>query len=329
MRLLRGSIVLLFVVALCAGALAEDGLVLHVKVPPEIDPDRMLVLFAQYGQGLTLGQARREKGEADFTLRIGEYTTAVKLLIYYPGCKLATAEIARADMGEPFTPVFEKLPTTPLTLKLTLSDGTPLAGRKVSLKQSIPDRAYFGSDWMVLFYNACDVASGTTDRSGCVTVQVPRLLDDPIFAGLKLSPGFDLRLDEDVLRAVAYDLVPTSIPAQTSYPTPTTVKLIYQARISGKVEESFLKRNSIDVPVGQSVQPGGHPVHSIWFQAQHKGGGQGVAVQADGSFAMPIPPGTYDLLIEVRRSPGTHLETFPVRKGFVLGEKERKEITVR
>ncbi len=331
MKLLAaGSILFLCMAAFCVGALAEDAPVLHIKVPPGIDADRMLVLSAQYGQGLTLGQARREKGEADFTAAIGEATKSVKLLIYYPGCKIVTAEMASADASEPFTPLFEKLPTSVITLKLTLSDGTPLADRKVFLRQSIPDMEYFGYfDGMVLSELAAAPASGTTDKAGRVTLQAPALLDDPLFAKLKVTPGFSMRLDEDRLSAWDYNLSPDFIAAQDNYAQPIVVKLVYRSKISGKVQQSFLQRNGIDVPMGQSTQAGGYPDYAIWFEADHKGGGQGVGVQADGSFSMTLPPGAYDLSIQVRRGPVTEWKTCSVRKGFVLGENEDKTITVR
>jgi hypothetical protein len=331
MRLVSfGLAVVVGLFALGSIGLADSGPVLHVTVPPGIDANRMLVLFGQYGQGLTLGQARVEKGAADFTVGIGEAANTIKLLIYYPGCKIVTAEIARVDLTKPFTPVFEKLSTTRLTLTLTLFDGTPIVDRKVSVRQSIPDMEYFGySDGMDLSQNACAVASGTTDKSGRLTVRVPVLLNDPLFADPKLSPGFSIRLDNDQLAALDYNLDPNFISAQRRFSVPVAIKLIYRSSISGKVDESFLRRNGVAVPMGQSVQPDGYTDYSVWFEADHKGGGSGVGVQADGSFAMSLSPGTYDLSIQVRRGPGTEWKTLTVQKGFEIGEKEKKEITVK
>lgn len=329
MRLVRlGLSMAIGLSALGNGAFAEDAAVFNagmpavlcVQVPAGFDAGQMYVLVGQYGKGLGLSPARREPGAAEFTERMGEGYTSAKLLIYYPGHKLVTAELQRDDMSLPFTPAFHKLKMIPLKIKLTRSDGAPIADQAITLIQSIPDMAYFGyEDGMVFSIYTTPAASGVTDSSGELSVKVPALLDDPLHAELKVKPGFEVYLGSgpprDWLDRSKGEPVPRYIAARNSYPEPVAIQWVLSARISGRIEESFLTRNDVD---------------SADLLLCIKSANQGTCCYRakSGVFtSLSMRPGVYDIYAEV--GSGGKTRQIPVETGFVLHEGEKHEIVLK
>jgi hypothetical protein len=323
--------VLLGSLALRSAAGADDYFPFRIRIPADADAARALVLVGEYGHGLSIVRVDRKAGSNEFIRGIAPRTTSAKLLIYYPGCRLLTAEMPREQLLQPFTAVFHKLPAVPLTLQLTRSDGTAMPGQSVSLRQPLLEMEYFGyGDGIVSWTGASPVASGTTDASGRVSLAVPLLLDDPLFAGLKVEPGFHLSLGGDrPFGPRDYDLVPAWLPAQRSYASPVVVKFLYRGSISGKVERSFLLSHGADVPLG----PYTNKECRVSFYVHEVGsrGSSGTGLKADGSFSVPLRAGTYDFTIEVNegaKSP-TPRRLIPVGTNVVIGEREHRQLILK
>jgi len=160
---------------------------------------------------------------------------------------------------------------------------------------------------------------------GC-SVKVPALLDDPLYARLKVKPGFEVHIGSGPPRdwdRSKGDLVPASIAARDGYPDSVVIRLVQRGTISGRVEKAFLARNGVDAPVGRSA---GSEYH-VWFQALRGGSGSGKGVGSDGSFSMSLLPGTYDLSVVV--GAGGKTRRIPVETGFILREGESHEIVLR
>ena len=325
------SVALLSSLALGSAAAADDYLPFRIRLPAEFDAGRALLLVGQYGNGLALEPARREADSNDFTCRIAPTTTSVKLLIYYPGCRLLTAEIPHAKLSEPFTAVLQKLPAVPLTIQLTRSDGTPLSGQSVALRQSLLEMEYFGyADGMVSWPHASPVASGTTDASGRVALEVPLLLDDPLFPDLKVEPEFHVTLGSNQPYGPRdYDLVPAQIPSQKRYANPLAVMQVFRGSISGKVERSFLISHGADVPTG----PDTNQAYRVSFNYGQVGSrvSSGTGLKADGSFSEPLPAGTYDFRILVVNGAGRSARRLwiPVGTNVVVGEHEHRQLVLK
>jgi hypothetical protein len=327
-----GILLLIGSLLLGTAALCDDAAdVLRIQIPKELDPAKAIVLVGQYGNGLAFGPASRENASCEYTADIDKSTKSVKVLIYYPGCKLVMAEMQRADLAVPFAPKFEELTTVSLTIKLTRSNGKPIAGQTVSLRQPLLEMEFFGYvDGPVWDYTAPPVASGVTDASGGQTVKLPLLLDDPAFAVYKTKAEFSVGLNDSFPQKMGYDFVPPSIPAQKSYADSVPVKLVYRGRISGQMKPSFPARHGITAPLGSILTPSGSSAHKVWFRAHQSNGksGQGSAVKADGSFSMTLPAGKYDLFIEVTNEQGFAEKTIPIRKGVVIGENEDRKVVL-
>lgn len=326
MRLLS-LLAVLSVLAHGSVAPKEKPILLHIRIPAGFDGNKATVLVGQYGNGLGLGEADGRAGPNEYTQRISEVTTYAKLLIYYPGCKIVTAQIPRAKMSQPFIAVFQKLPMLPLTIKLTRSNGTPLPGKSVSFISPSMDMPYFGyGDGMTFPGNTVPIQSRVTDSSGHLTVQVPLLLDDPLFAKLNVKPGFGMSIQRGVPQGLTgYQLNPRWIPSRKSYPDPIAVKLVYNGKISGRVYRSFLARNGVNAPMGPSRNK---RWYRVWFWPQNisRRGAMGKGVAADGTFSMPVEAGTYDLRIDIRSKTGKFQKTIPLKKGFVVGENEDRRL---
>jgi|GEM_PF-2080491 len=326
MRLLA-LFAVLSTIALGRAALADEAaLTLRVTIPEGSDAAKATVIVGQYGEGRNLGRATREGKTNEFSVAISKTTRSAKVLVYYPGCKFVTAEIQRDKLSKPFKAKLEKLPTAPLTIRLTGFDGIPIAGRSVFFRRYLVDMEYFGySNGIVMPYDATPDASGVTAASGDLTVQVPDLLSDPLYAKLKVVPGFGLRVDGDPpTGTLGFDLVPNWIIAEKTYHEPVQVKVIFRGKVSGKVTPEYLASHNVDAKMGSH----GGSQYAVWLEADRigGGGGQGQGVAADGTFSMTLSAGKYDFSIQIRDDSGLVTKSIPIAQNYVLGENEDKKL---
>ena len=215
---------------------ATPGKVLQIRIPQEIDPGKLTILYGERGNGLTVGPLDTTSGVREYEVDLRNATSA-KLLIYCPGYRMVTAEFDAAQISgsKIFTPRFVSLPMIPLRARLVDTKGRPLVGEEVVLRHTLLEMEYFNyGDGMVF---PAVVATATTDTDGEVAVEVPSLPDDPYFSdGDERRPlGFEVRLPWHRADAYGWDVVPRLIPAQTGYPGPVTVTLVYRGKISGRV----------------------------------------------------------------------------------------------
>jgi len=308
-------------------ASGQEGKELVIRLPAEINPSKVTILCGQYGYGLALGPITTKRGVYEYSQKLSEKTTSVKVLVYCAGYKMVAAEIAAKDISpkKPFAPRLERVAMIPLTVRLADSKGKPLAGEKVSVVQGLFEMEFFGYyDGMVF---PVTVATVVTDANGEFSAEVPSLLDDPYFVKWNRPPGFGIHLAERERRSEhgGYDLVNGFIAAQRSYPQPLTVTLVYRGRISGHVHESYLSRHGIKAPMGPLQ--GDTYLVSFMAYSRPRRSGSGRGVGKDGSFSISLAPGAYDLTLEVRdEDKGFTEKRIPIQQDFVLSEGEDKAI---
>ena len=303
---------------------------LKIQFPEEVRDAKATVVAEQQGHAPRIYRLDGRTGP-DHQIPAPSDTTSVKLLIYYPGYKLVGMEVAGKDIvpDKPLTPKFEKLPTVLLKATFTYSDGKPVANKQVAISQSLPLFSYFvkgmGYSGAGLPRNAPD-AIGYTDSSGILSIEVPQILDDPILMGLVCDkPIFYAEMEVDKLNGFTADLVSSYFPAQRSYPDPIDIKAVYQGRISGKIEKSFLDRNGITAPLGD--QHGSIRAY-IFDPILHRG--CEISTKADGSFTYELPAGKYNVSVEYQ-NPGkdSPRKTIPAGPDVVVGEAEEKVVEIK
>jgi hypothetical protein len=313
-----------------AGWSEDAGQTVRIQLPSQFDPTKAIVLVGQFGDGLGVGVAARVGDTREFQEQIAGSTISARVVVFYPGCKLAITNLERSEIAELVTPKLAKLVLVPTTIRLTTSNGTGIPNQTLALTQPMLNMAFYGlTDRLAGKGYTPVVASGVTDATGRLALKVPRLIDDPVFEKSGEKPIFGVRLEERIPQA-AYDLVPSSIPSQESYGGQQIVKLIYRGKISGQIDAAFLGKHGITASLGKALVPDGRTEYKVWFQAHESSGkgGQGVAFKDDGTFSMELPPATYDLAVEVWDENGRPEKTISIQKGLVLSEGEDRRITL-
>ncbi len=308
---------------------------LRIRIPEGFDPSKAAVIVGQHGHGLGIMPAYRKKGSSEFEMPLNDesFLSRVQVLVYYPGCKLVTMEFKRGGIPYkvPVVPVLGRLRMTPLTVRLIRSDGSPIAGRSITLRQPTMAMEYFGyADGPDYSGLGGPIAKGTTDASGMLTVQVPVLGDDPAFEKLRHTqafyvpedwrPGFTLG-ENGSCAFDGGDATPSGIVSQATYGQPVTVTFVPWGHISGTMELSFLRKNG----VGPST-PG---VYQISFIANDERGTVRESALTNGSFNLTLKPGRYDLAISVKGKNWEKPREIPVETGFVLHEGEDKKFVLK
>lgn len=300
---------------------AQEYKGLRVLIPRQIQPDRVTLVCGEYGNGLAYGEIRTVSGVYEYSIRFQKSAKSLKLLINAPGYKMITKKYDAAAITSKttFVPQFVPLPMIPLTVRITDSGGNPIAGREARLTHQLLSMEYFGyvdgRTW------GATVATGVTDANGVLKVTVPSLLDDPYFTGKKDYPvGFGLSLPNQSSRGYGWRFVPPNIPIQRAYADPITIKLVYQGKVSGRIEKSFLASHGLHA-IGSAAAK--REYSGMWVEAQEKLGGSGIRLNENGEFSMPLPSGVYDLNLEVRNRTGEkRIVQVNIRKDVVVKEAE-------
>lgn len=315
---------------------SEGARVLHIQIPESFDPRQVFIDVGQYGDGLALSRIVPKQGSREFIEVLGSKTKSVKLLIYYPGYRLVMEEIDRDDISaeKPFVPRFAKLPLVKVKMRLAYSSGKPLAHQRVCLRRPLMEQSYFGyCDGSVMGWQAAPDASGVTDNSGCISMQIPLLLDDPAYSKCpETKPSYNIMIPMDGIGwgTLGYYFVPSSIPMQRTYEKPVDMRLVFRGQIVGTVKRSFLTRHGLHVPIGPVARHGGSPGY-ITLMAYRCGSrtGSGVGLRSDGSFSMSLPAGKYDLSLDILGYKDRAYKAITIERGFVVGEKETRKILLK
>lgn len=320
--------------AACAAHSGETKKTLRIQIPKSLANHKVLVTTGECGLfGGVFGPITSRPGMWEFSMNVRTDAAEVKVLACIPGYTIATLTMKPEDIPDaPIALNFRKLPTVPVTVKLTTYDGAPIPGKKVVLRQSIPEQEFLGyCDGAVFAPQAEPVATGVTNSRGMLSVRVPQILDDPIAGILQrpmsYKPYFwaSVEPSED-----GTHVEPLMFYAQKEYPDSQVLQIIHFSRITGKVKQSFLDKNNITEPMGEVDGPKGYKIRHIWVLANLKSGsGSGNAVGSDGSFTIrDLLPGTYDINFQVEDETGRTTEVIPVQTDLAMGENETKTLTL-
>jgi len=291
----------------------------RIRIPRTVDPTHLTILEGSYERGLAVGPITTKKG-------VYEYCTdlegaPLKLVLYCPGFKtVAVTFDSAAPPPWTFSPRFKRISMVPLRVRLTYSDGRPIANTRVVIRLFLNSHEYFGYEDGIAYMT--DVATATTDANGEFRVRLPSLPDDPYFVKYSpRAPGFEVELPDIPYADKPWDLAPRYLKAQRSYPQTVQMQLIYKAKVSGTVTRSFLQKNDADVPMGVSDTTRGKK-YRVSFDVQHGRSGEGTGVNEDGSFTIYLRPGTHDLSLVIEDEKGSTQKNLPIKSGVVLKEGE-------
>ena len=299
--LLFGRVLLASMALAAAPAAARPAPVFRVQFPNEIAPEQATLILGEFGEGLAVGPRALEKSKYDYSFRLWEKASSFKVLLYCPGYKVLTAEFKVKDITPTvsFKPHFERLPTTPLCVRMVDSRGKPLANERFSLYHDLAPHQYFGyGDGMT--YGAT-IASGVTKADGTCILPLPSLLDDPYFAKHAAPVATGLRVQtKRNQRDADQDLSPTIIPVRKEYREPIVITVTTRAHLHGRVAISYIRARRLSGAVTPYVYERtmvGH--HRVELRAEVSGGGRSYSCMLlhDGSFSVKLPPGIYDLAL--------------------------------
>jgi hypothetical protein len=308
--------------------------VVRLRIPDGIDPATMTVICGQYGRGLAVGPLDLQSDRREYQLKLSEGYNRLKLLLYAPGYRVVTADFDAPELplAEPFAPRFEKLPRAALTLRLLRTNGEPVPNQQLTFSHGLATHQYFGYGDGMAF--SATLATVTTDAKGEARLALPLLHRDPYFAGGKhpLS-ALSLSLGQRRGRDQQWDLSPSRLKVQDSYPRPVVITMIRRATLSGRIEASFLARHGIG---SDDMKPSSNPyvaktAHRVWLNARQPTGATfyNCMLMPDGTFHRRLPAGTYDLHIRVPGKGDESGRSIPVQEGVELKEGEQKLLVVK
>jgi beta-lactamase regulating signal transducer with metallopeptidase domain len=298
-----------------------DG-VLRLHVPASIPHEQLVSVTersSEYGGGYASLQ------QTGFDAQRGTYFTEqmtshsrLNAALHAPGYKVVTMNFLGGDFSSSETHEvhFEKLPTTPLKLKLGNSAGKPVAGQRLSLETYLKadplndDGWHGGSD--ARFFGSDLVAARTvTDSQGEAVLQLPLESRDPYFHNHGLTSLAIVGGGADD-SGMGYKLSPSEIPIKDTYTQPIIITKIYNGALSVRIEAAFLRRHHIRSGDSRRVDilliRQGQPPLSI-----------GNTTDRNGYWSANMPSGTYDLRVA----------NILVRQHIVLHEREKQSIVVQ
>src|ERR1043166_8258484 len=279
------------------GANADPAAALQIRIPPEADPASLTLICGVYGNRLTVQQLETKSGHYDYTIQLDDKARSVRLLVYRPGFKMITGEMDAGDVqsSQPFVPHFERLQIVPLQIALLDSRGKPIAGEKLTLRHQLATHEYFGYSDGISWEAA--LATGTTDDHGQLNIELPSLSDDPYFAKYDVS---SLTVSQSERRSPARDdcdFRPSQLPVLRQYEERLVITKILRARLSGRIEDSFLERNQIKGDVTPYGDAKRQSPFRVELRAENKDAKAfyNCMLMSNGNFSAMLPTGEYDL----------------------------------
>jgi len=300
---------------------------LLVHFPEDVPPEQVTIITGAYGNGLVGGSLTTKAGVRDYTEKLNDKTTAVKLLCYRPGYRMLTANLSAAQLAEhtPFVPHFEKLASTPVTLTFVSPEGTPLPGTKVVLSHSLETHQFFGYGNGPMYFT--DIITGVTDATGAYTFALPLLDTDPYFAAHPVTvslriPGEGKRPDP------TRDLAPSSLTFTFKTPTPITITVTQRAKLHGRIAVDYIRAQGLRgeiTPYEYTTRPTG-PVR-VELRAEVPNEPSVSCMLLDnGEYSTMLPPGTYELVLVETGPEGTITRKYHVTERGYGGETYRKRV---
>jgi len=220
--------------------------------------------------------------------------------------------------------VLEKQRTTVLQGQLVDTQLRPLAGQTIQLKFDP------GCDNPDCIFNPREIAKAITGIDGTFQFDAPLLADtDAMFHKHQYGTSFYLTTDTGLLRPPDNPYQKAAVggfefPAQTIYPARMTVMRIIQGRISGKLGPLFLKQNKLPENLKNYFKD---RASSIDVALEVDGvAREFVRLSADGSFGIPVLPGTYGLSLRLVR--GKTSTDIRIAEGILIAEGQKKVIQI-
>jgi len=304
----------------------------QIRFPREINSESVMIQYGIYGRGGVIGEVRTAKGIYDYVLRFDDLSgeirpaTSLKLLLYAPGYQMVAAEIDFARLGAPyaFAPIPVTLPKLRISGQLVDSAHIPLPGQTLTMTYTLMEAMrYFGyADGMV---PTIKIDRVTTDQEGRFSFEVPDFAKDPFFQRYrsdKYAAGRFYMSSENRADGPDDKLSPTGFTVQTSFPKPFIVTKTLHGTLRGRLSGSFLREYGFTGDSSPDIRTVENALFSIRLEARTMPGQRSynAMVQADGTFLVNLPPGTYDLRLFVFE-PGLILKhEIPLQAKVVIKE---------
>ena len=100
-----------------------------------------------------------------------------------------------------------------------------------------------------------------------------------------------------------------------------------RAKLTGRIEKSFLDRNKIEGETRLATATTDKP-YWIELRAMRQGSWSNCMLLKDGTFSVMLPPGAYDLVLYAMEKHGQGQKEFPIQKDMVLEENEHRVVNV-
>ncbi len=311
----------------------------QIRFPREFKSESVMIQYGIYGRGGVFGEVRTTKGIHDYVLRVDDLSgeirraTSLKLLLYAPGYQMVAAEIDFARLGAPyaFTPVPVTLPKLRMSGQLVDSAHMPLPGQTLTLTYTfIEAMRYFGYiDGMV---PTIKIDTVITDLEGRFSFEIPDFAKDPFFQRYrsdKYAAGRFYMSSENRQDGPDDKLSPTGFTVQTIYPKPFIVTKTLHGTLRGRLSGSFLREYGSTGDLTSYIRSVDSAPFSIRLEARTMPGQRSynAMVQADGTFLVNLPPGTYVLRLFVFGPGSTLKHEIPLQAKVVIKEGQTTDVS--
>jgi hypothetical protein len=332
---MRGSLRIVTLSVACLGATvgrAQTPDHLTIQIPATVVPETVSIWYqASPGPNLTVLQTRA--ATSSYLVSTAD-TTHLRILLYVPGYQMVARDLEPAEMSQTFVPPLIPLASSVLHGQLVDSSNHPLADQSMHLTYELIEGMEF-FDYLDGPAPVLDLQQTRTGRDGGFEFRVPLLVNDPFFQRYSRPDGQGFRLASSK-DAGEFDVTlrPSGFGFETSFATPFVIVKTRRGTLAGRIGPDFLRSNGLPADLGPYLNTmGGLPLslqlevipapdpgpgpHAIFFNGMLK---------SDGTFAVDVPPGTYDLTLAVLGPGGVLQMTVPVETAGVMKEGERRVI---
>ncbi|MGD0093533.1 MAG: hypothetical protein ABSE73_26790 [Planctomycetota bacterium] len=270
--------------------------------------------------------------DLDLKSKLPSVPKSVKLLAYCPGYQIAY--ITEPPLDQPWTPGFKPADMTHLEGTLTDTKGKPLPNQRLRLSyHMIEAMSFFGYfDGMV---PKITISSIETGKDGTFQAEIPVLERDPFFQkhGTSARPSREFAWSLESSERPTEEprmLRPSSLPVQTRYDIPYKIQVVQKARLQGRIEQGFLKKNDIAGEVRGGPWPEEERGYRLDLEAESKDGMRhyNCFLTPDLTFSVLLAPEEYDIrLYAMKRGYLVHKKVL-AKEGIVLKEGEDLDVLV-
>jgi hypothetical protein len=308
-----------------------------LRLPWNVNPEAVRIDVDVRGKSNWWTQLATRKGTFEYAIpfRYGNSAKAfevgdaqsLSLFIYTPGYLAIRQEFQKTELASlrEYEVVLERQRTTVL-LGLLID-----AERHLLAEQTIHLNFDPGCDSPDCIGNPMEIARTQSGIDGTFQFDVPSVgSDDAMFHMRLYGTTFSLTSDTGILlspesatqKAAAFSSF--NIGPEMDYPARKTVMRIVPGRISGKIGPLFLKQNKLPENLNNYFKDRSG---SIGVALEVDGvAGVFVRLSGDGSFVIPVLPGTYGLSLHIAR--GKTPIDIRIAEGIVIAEGQEKVINL-